>query len=451
MGGDVAIVCVLLRWTGSSWELMLLLPGQGALDRLVVVIPLAAAGARAIPALGGVRGGGIERSVADCGVGDRSWIVLWCSSASSGAVPPSRRICGASPRARSAPAELVHGGHEAPCRRVHPKRPRRARWSSGSFPGRRCPTSRGASWAWRTPWRWSPSPTWGLEARIPHPVKSDLYQPGHGRRSAATSRSIPTSLRITGPNPAAGPEWIIDSGCPEDVVKPESGSACDFDPGMARQVAVGGRGVESSRPSPRSSQAQHPGVRRYTRAIAAADNSRHGTAPDHSCARGAPRTTPASRWSRPSCALFVLGIIFTALAAASMGSLRASMNSRAEQQAIDFATEALEQARQADYYSLGHDATDVAVRHGERRPPVGRRGASIPGDGAEQLVIDGGGRRQPAHDGGQLEREQRRQLPGVHLCDEAGGHQAPTTSVSRSSPGGRSARVPRTHDGPRAS
>ena len=46
-------------------------------------------------------------------------------------------------------------------------------------------------------------------------------------------------------------------------------------------------------------------------------------------------------------ALFVLGIVFTAMAIASMGSIRASMNSRAEQQAIDFATEALEQARQA--------------------------------------------------------------------------------------------------------
>ena len=60
-------------------------------------------------------------------------------------------------------------------------------------------------------------------------------------------------------------------------------------------------------------------------------------------------------------ALMVLGIIFTALAAAALGSLRASMNSRAEQQAIDFATEALEKARQAEYYSLGHDATDIAA------------------------------------------------------------------------------------------
>ena len=60
--------------------------------------------------------------------------------------------------------------------------------------------------------------------------------------------------------------------------------------------------------------------------------------------------------------LFVLGIIFTALAMAAMGSIRASYNSRAEQQAIDFATEALEQARRADYYTLGHDVD--GPRHG---------------------------------------------------------------------------------------
>lgn len=56
-------------------------------------------------------------------------------------------------------------------------------------------------------------------------------------------------------------------------------------------------------------------------------------------------------------ALFVLAIIFTALAYAATGALRASLNSRAEQQAIDFATEAMETARQQDYYSLANQST----------------------------------------------------------------------------------------------
>ena len=36
------------------------------------------------------------------------------------------------------------------------------------------------------------------------------------------------ALRITGPNPKAGPEWIIDSGCPREVVAPESWISLDF-------------------------------------------------------------------------------------------------------------------------------------------------------------------------------------------------------------------------------
>ena len=49
-------------------------------------------------------------------------------------------------------------------------------------------------------------------------------------------------------------------------------------------------------------------------------------------------------------ALFVLATIFTALAAAAHGLASASMTARVEQQAIDFATEALEKTRAADYY-----------------------------------------------------------------------------------------------------
>jgi type II secretory pathway pseudopilin PulG len=89
-------------------------------------------------------------------------------------------------------------------------------------------------------------------------------------------------------------------------------------------------------------------------------------------------------------ALFVLGIIFTAMAMASMGSIRASMNSRAEQQAIDFATEALEQARQADYYSLSHDATEIASDTA-KVSACGATWCFNPGDGAEPLVIEAGG------------------------------------------------------------
>jgi hypothetical protein len=40
----------------------------------------------------------------------------------------------------------------------------------------------------------------------------------------------PDSLRLTGPNPKAGAQWIIDSGCPEDVVQPMRWRSLDIDP-----------------------------------------------------------------------------------------------------------------------------------------------------------------------------------------------------------------------------
>ena len=89
-------------------------------------------------------------------------------------------------------------------------------------------------------------------------------------------------------------------------------------------------------------------------------------------------------------ALFVLATIFTALAAAAMGSLRASMTARAEQQAIDFATEALEKTRAADYYSLANVSADVS---GDPRVSAcGSDKCIDPGTGtAEPLVLSATG------------------------------------------------------------
>lgn len=84
-------------------------------------------------------------------------------------------------------------------------------------------------------------------------------------------------------------------------------------------------------------------------------------------------------------ALFVLGIIFTALAAAAMGSLRASMTARVEQQAIDFATEALETTRAADYRDLMHVTSDLS---GD--PRVTTCGATTcydPGTGTQEPLV----------------------------------------------------------------
>ncbi len=60
----------------------------------------------------------------------------------------------------------------------------------------------------------------GIEDALYAPVKGGLY----GRNLTQVCRYLkdhPDSLRLTGPNRAAGPQWILDSGCPRDVVQPE--------------------------------------------------------------------------------------------------------------------------------------------------------------------------------------------------------------------------------------
>ncbi len=84
-------------------------------------------------------------------------------------------------------------------------------------------------------------------------------------------------------------------------------------------------------------------------------------------------------------ALFVLGAVFTALAAAAIGSLRASKVARVEQQGVDFATEALEAARHADYEELAHTVADLA---GD--PRVSACGPDLcmdPGTGTPEVVV----------------------------------------------------------------
>ena len=84
-------------------------------------------------------------------------------------------------------------------------------------------------------------------------------------------------------------------------------------------------------------------------------------------------------------ALSIAAVVFTALAYAAIGAIRASMVSRQAQQATDVATAQLESLRQLSYAGLGHVAADLA---GD--PAVSTCGANKcfnPGTGAEQLVV----------------------------------------------------------------
>ena len=60
------------------------------------------------------------------------------------------------------------------------------------------------------------------------PVKSGLV---HRTMTDICSylRKSPNSLRITGPNVAAGPNWIVESGCPASIVKPAQWISLNID------------------------------------------------------------------------------------------------------------------------------------------------------------------------------------------------------------------------------
>ena len=71
--------------------------------------------------------------------------------------------------------------------------------------------------------------TAGIEDAFDAPVKAALVS----RDMTQVCRYLldhPDSLRITGPNPATGPQWILDAGCPAEVVEPDAWIRLQFDP-----------------------------------------------------------------------------------------------------------------------------------------------------------------------------------------------------------------------------
>ena len=69
----------------------------------------------------------------------------------------------------------------------------------------------------------------GIEGADGAPVKTGLAT----RAMTEVCRYLmdhPDSLRITGPNLAAGPQWVIDAGCPEAIVQPDRWISLDIDP-----------------------------------------------------------------------------------------------------------------------------------------------------------------------------------------------------------------------------
>ena len=69
----------------------------------------------------------------------------------------------------------------------------------------------------------------GVNEAFGAPVKADLAT-RNMEQICLYLRTYPVSLRITGPNPEAGPGWLLDSGCPKSVVKPDRWISLQFAP-----------------------------------------------------------------------------------------------------------------------------------------------------------------------------------------------------------------------------
>ncbi len=105
------------------------------------------------------------------------------------------------------------------------------------------------------------------------------------------------------------------------------------------------------------------------------------------CARGCHRVDDEAGFTLVEAlvSLVVLATVFTALAYAMVGSLRASMMARVEQQGVDFATQALETIRQGDYYDLAHVASDLT---GDPRiTTCGTEQCVDPGTGTAETLV----------------------------------------------------------------
>lgn len=224
-----AVVVILFRLTGSTWELMLYYPVKALWTAMVVVIPLATIGgvwlvvawwrrtehmsgapqtaARSVVllVLGATLAATLGRGAAFpphlVGIAhDRSGLPNWALAVADAVedVPvtdvqrPGAIIFGILP---SASTEMVSGGFVGMVDYL----------SQESLD------------------------LLGFPDALAAPVKVGLYK----RTMTDVCHYLlehPDSLRLTGPNPAAGAPWIVASGCPEDIVKPERWISLDLDP-----------------------------------------------------------------------------------------------------------------------------------------------------------------------------------------------------------------------------
>jgi hypothetical protein len=224
----VALVAVLVRMTGSKWDLLLYYPAKTLWTSMIVVIPLASAGVVCLTVWGWRR----ARSQSE---------VASAFLRGSGVLITGLVLVGVMGRGFAFPPHLVA---------IAEGRAGMPNWSLAlidSMGDRRITESeQGALVFGLVPSASTGGVVGGLVGAVDFmgmealafvgdpgaagaPVKDGLY-----RRDMVDVCTYlgdhPDALGITGPNPAAGPTWIVDSGCSVDAVRPGRWISLDLDP-----------------------------------------------------------------------------------------------------------------------------------------------------------------------------------------------------------------------------
>lgn len=226
--GCVGVTAYLLRSTGSSWDLMLYYPVKALWTAIVVLIPLAAAGGVTLAVLAwrsvrtsGPTAGRVVRGAIVLG----AWIIVAGVAGRGSAFPPHLvTIASGESGLPNWSLALIDAMTDV---RVD-EEAREGVVVFGLVPGAAVPDITSGFVGMIDYMAMEALDHLGMRGASDSPVKVGLKE----RDMAQVCRYLkdhPSSLRITGPNPEAGPQWIIDSGCPVTVVQPQRWVRLDID------------------------------------------------------------------------------------------------------------------------------------------------------------------------------------------------------------------------------
>lgn len=227
LGGAVATVAILIRLTGSQWDLLLYYPAKALWTALVVVIPVASAGAVHLAGSGWRsvgRGSALVRTCARGGLAMVLFVILVGVLGRGFAFTPHLAKI----------AQGQSGGPNWSLAVIDALGPVSAEDGRGALvfgvvPGADVSLARGTYLGAVDSMVMEAIDHVGVGGAHDDPIKGAIMQRDM-EAICGYLREHPRALRITGPNPNAGPEWILGSGCPPEVVRPESWIVLGIDP-----------------------------------------------------------------------------------------------------------------------------------------------------------------------------------------------------------------------------